>query len=164
MTQEQQDKLRKALYNAKFTTDAEDENPFVGVYFDDLLAIIEEYIERPIYHEGWLAGEANLAKEYKNIQWVKWVPVEKRLPEKEEEDPDVSVDVLVTDGKSCYTSYYNFRLKMWKWGEDIIKWAPLPLPPQDDDDVTSTGICQECKGKNECKYFDVNRNKCFVAD
>jgi hypothetical protein len=53
---------------------------------------------------------------------------------------------------------------MWKWGEDIIKWAPLPLPPQDDDDVTSTGICQECKGKNECKYFDVNRNKCFVAD
>ena len=55
MTREEQDKLRRALYNAKFTTDAEDENPFVGVYFDDLLAIIEEYVERPIYHEGLFA-------------------------------------------------------------------------------------------------------------
>ena len=48
MTQEQQDKLRRALYNAKFTTDAHDENPFVGVYFNDLLDIIEDYVEQPL--------------------------------------------------------------------------------------------------------------------
>lgn len=39
-----------------------------------------------------------------------------------------------------------------------------PFPPKDVVSVTSTGICQECRGKNVCKYFDVNRNRCFVAD
>ena len=39
-----------------------------------------------------------------------------------------------------------------------------PFPPKDVVGVTSTGICQECNGKNECEYFDVNRNRCFVAD
>ena len=48
MTQEQQDTLRRALYNAKFTTDAHDEDPFVGVYFNDLLDIIKDYVEQPL--------------------------------------------------------------------------------------------------------------------
>ena len=39
-----------------------------------------------------------------------------------------------------------------------------PFPPKDVVGATSTGICQECRGKNVCKYFDVNRNRCFVAD
>ena len=51
-----QDKLRRALYNAKFTTDAEDENPFVGVYFNDLLDIIKDYVEQPLIDKAceWL--------------------------------------------------------------------------------------------------------------
>jgi len=52
MTREQQDKLRRALYNAKFTTDAEDENPFVGIYFNDLLTIIEDYVELPVIEKS----------------------------------------------------------------------------------------------------------------
>lgn len=57
MTQEQQDKLRRALYNAKFTTDAHDENPFVGVYFNDLLDIIKDYVEQPLIDKAckWLS-------------------------------------------------------------------------------------------------------------
>ena len=39
-----------------------------------------------------------------------------------------------------------------------------PFPPKDVVGATSTGICQECNGKNVCKYFDVNRNRCFVVD
>lgn len=56
MTKEQQDRLRRALYNAKFTTDAEDENPFVGVYFNDLLTIIKDYVEQPVIDNAceWL--------------------------------------------------------------------------------------------------------------
>ena len=60
MTQEQQDKLRRALYNAKFTTDAYDENPFVGIYFNDLLDIIHDF------------GQ----------QRPQWIPVDKELPKK----------------------------------------------------------------------------------
>lgn len=28
----------------------------------------------------------------------------------------------------------------------------------------TTGICQDCNGKTICKHYDVNRNRCFVAD
>lgn len=38
------------------------------------------------------------------------------------------------------------------------------FPPQDVQGVTATGICQECNGKTICKHYDVNRNRCFVAD
>lgn len=47
MTQEKKEELRKALYNGKFTTDAEDENPFVGIYFQDLLDVIHDFGEQP---------------------------------------------------------------------------------------------------------------------
>ena len=39
-----------------------------------------------------------------------------------------------------------------------------PFPPKDVVGVTATGICQECNCRNVCKHYDVNRNKCFVAD
>lgn len=38
------------------------------------------------------------------------------------------------------------------------------FPPVDVVGVTATGICQECNGRNVCKHYDVNRNRCFVAD
>ena len=131
MTQEQQEKLRRVLYNAKFTTDAEDENPFVGVYFDDLLAIIEEYVEPPIYHEGWLAGEANLAKEYKNIQWVNWIPVEERLPEENEE-------VLAYNAENeevIACDYHHKKFHCWPevFGKSITHWMPMPQAPRKEE-------------------------------
>lgn len=58
MTKEQQEKLRRALYNAKFTTDADDENPFVGIYFQDLLGIIANYGNSP----HWISVEDELPK------------------------------------------------------------------------------------------------------
>lgn len=136
MTQEQQDKLRRALYNAKFTTNAEDKNPFVGIYFDDLLTIIENYVEPPIYHEGWLAGEANLTKEYKNIQWINRIPVEKELP-KENGKTQQSVSVWATDGLTSGEFRYNFdtktRTDMWGDPFDITHWMLLPQPPREEE-------------------------------
>lgn len=38
------------------------------------------------------------------------------------------------------------------------------FPPVDVVGATSTGICQECNGKSICKHYDVNRDRCFVAD
>ena len=108
MTQEQQDKLRRALYNAKFTTDAYDENPFVGIYFQDLLGIIADY---------------------DNYQWI---PVDKELPEKEEDNPSLSVNVIVTDGSSVFESYYSFNTHIWAGTEiygTITHWMPMPMPP-----------------------------------
>lgn len=56
MTKEKKDELRRLLYNGKFTTDSDDKNPFVGMYFDDLLTIIKDYVEQPVIEKAcdWL--------------------------------------------------------------------------------------------------------------
>lgn len=56
MTKEKKDELRRLLYNGKFTTDSDDKNPFVGMYFDDLLTIIKDYVEQPLIEKAceWL--------------------------------------------------------------------------------------------------------------
>ena len=59
----------------------------------------------------------------------RWIPVDKELPEKEEDNPSLSVNVIVTDGSSSFESYYNFNLKMWKWGVNVTHWMPMPTPP-----------------------------------
>lgn len=65
-------------------------------------------------------------------EWVDrhpaWKPVEEELPEKEKDNPSLSVNVIVTDGSSTFESYYNFNLKMWKWGENVTHWMPMPMP------------------------------------
>lgn len=122
MTQEQQDKLRRALYNAKFTTDAHDENPFVGVYFNDLLDVLHDF-EAEIYRDGWLAGEANLAKEYKHIKWLKWIPVEKELP-KEKGAYLFHFD----DGQTRVEGYFP-ELHLSKC---VTHWAEI-MPPEEED-------------------------------
>ena len=43
MTQEQKQKLRKLLYNNKWITDINDDDPFVGIYFSDLIDLLEDY-------------------------------------------------------------------------------------------------------------------------
>jgi hypothetical protein len=114
MTQEQQDKLRRALYNAKFTTDAYDENPFVGIYFQDLLGIIADYDNKS-----------------------HWIPVDKELPEKEKDNPSLSVNVIVTDGSSTFESYYSFNTHIWAGAEiygTITHWMPMPTPPQENEE------------------------------
>ena len=109
MAREEQDKLRKALYNGKFTTDAEDENPFVGIYFNDLLDIIHDF------------GQQHPA----------WVSVEERLPEPDPEyELRLSVDCFITDGVNIETGYYNYRNKCWNHGSmpNITHWF-IPTPP-----------------------------------
>ena len=43
MTQEQQEKIRNILYNNKCIADYEEEDPFVGIYFSDLILLLEDY-------------------------------------------------------------------------------------------------------------------------
>lgn len=43
MTQEDKEKLRKILYQLKYITDSEEKDPFVGIYFTDLIDLLEEY-------------------------------------------------------------------------------------------------------------------------
>lgn len=70
-------------------------------------------------------------------EWVDrhhaWVPVDKELPEKEEDNPSLSVNVIVTDGSSVFESYYSFNTHIWA-GTDIYgtitHWMPMPIPPE----------------------------------
>ena len=122
MTQEQQDKLRKALYNAGFTIDAYDKNPFIGAFFNDLLDVLQDF-EEEIYRDGWLAGEANLAKEYKCIPWIKWVPVDKELP-KEKGAYLFHFD----DGQTRVEGYFpDIHLS-----KSVTHWAEI-VPPEEED-------------------------------
>lgn len=43
MTQEKKERLKDLLYQAKFITDKENENPFVGIYLTDLIDLLEDY-------------------------------------------------------------------------------------------------------------------------
>lgn len=42
-TEEQKEKLRKILYQLKYITNSEEEDPFVGIYFSDLIDLLEDY-------------------------------------------------------------------------------------------------------------------------
>lgn len=69
-------------------------------------------------------------------EWVDrhpaWTPVDKELPEKEEDNPSLSVNVIVTDGNSVFESYYSFNTHIWA-GTDIYgtitHWMSMPMPP-----------------------------------
>lgn len=43
MTQEQKEKIRNILYNNKCIADYNEEDPFVGIYFSDLIDLLEDY-------------------------------------------------------------------------------------------------------------------------
>lgn len=43
MTQEEKEKLRNILYNKKCIADYREEDPFVGIYFSDLINLLEDY-------------------------------------------------------------------------------------------------------------------------
>lgn len=43
MTQEQKEKLRKILYQLKYITDSGEKDPFVSIYFSDLIDLLDEY-------------------------------------------------------------------------------------------------------------------------
>ena len=43
MTEEQKEKIRNILYNNKCIADYEEEDPFVGIYFSDLIDLLEDY-------------------------------------------------------------------------------------------------------------------------
>lgn len=43
MTQEEKEKLRNILYQLKYINDSEEKDPFVGIYFSDLIDLLEDY-------------------------------------------------------------------------------------------------------------------------
>jgi hypothetical protein len=68
---------------------------------------------------------------------MKWINVNKELPELGEYI-DISVNVLVTDGKLIGIGSYDYDESQWTYnlcgmveqvGNDIIYWMPLPELP-----------------------------------
>ncbi len=43
MTQAEKERLKDLLYQAKFITDKENEDPFVGIYLTDLIDLLDDY-------------------------------------------------------------------------------------------------------------------------
>lgn len=43
MTESEKEKLHKILYQLKYITDSEEKDPFVGIYFSDLIDLLEDY-------------------------------------------------------------------------------------------------------------------------
>lgn len=43
MTQKEKERLKDLLYQAKFITDKENEDPFVGIYLTDLIDLLDDY-------------------------------------------------------------------------------------------------------------------------
>lgn len=43
MTQEQKEQLRKILYQLKYITDSKEKDPFVGIYFSNLIDLLVNY-------------------------------------------------------------------------------------------------------------------------
>ena len=43
MTAEEKERLKDLLYQAKFITDKENEDPFVGIYLTDLIDLLDDY-------------------------------------------------------------------------------------------------------------------------
>lgn len=45
MTPEEKEKIRNILYNKKCIADYKEEDPFVGIYFSDLIDLLEDLLE-----------------------------------------------------------------------------------------------------------------------
>lgn len=63
-----------------------------------------------------------------------WISVKERLPEKE--NPNCTVDVLVTDGTHISIGYYDYIAGMWGTLEEcfyfhVTHWMPIPEPPEE---------------------------------
>ena len=69
-------------------------------------------------------------------QQMRWIPVEERLPEKE------NAQVLMTDGEGCYISSRNNMVRLLDCegifipgkagaGVKVTHWMPLPSPPKE---------------------------------
>ncbi len=43
MTQVEKERLKDLLYQAKFITDKENKDPFVGMYLTDLIDLLDDY-------------------------------------------------------------------------------------------------------------------------
>jgi hypothetical protein len=68
---------------------------------------------------------------------MKWVSVKERLPDVYYQNPNFSVNVLVTDGKmyagelTCRIASYNFSGQYWSYPEfEVEYWMPLPTYPE----------------------------------
>ena len=70
------------------------------------------------------------------VQQMRWIPVEERLPEQE------NAQVLMTDGEGCYISSRNNMVRFLDCegifipgkagaGVKVTHWMPLPKPPKE---------------------------------
>ena len=71
------------------------------------------------------------------VQQMRWIPVEERLPEKE------NAQVLMTDGERCYISSRNNMVRFLDCegifipgkagaGVKVTHWMPLPKPAKEE--------------------------------
>ena len=81
-----------------------------------------------------LQAENDRLKE--EVQQMRWIPVEERLPEKE------NAQVFMTDGEGCYISSRNNMVRFLDCegifipgkagaGVKVTHWMPLPQPPKE---------------------------------
>jgi len=117
MTEQIKQKLKDILIEHKNIAASEynDEDAFVGIYFDDLVDIIDSII----YNSEW-----------NNYNWIS---VKDKLPP-ENGKTKQSVNVWATDGLTSGEFWYNFDTKTWTdiFGDpfDITHWIPFPQLPR----------------------------------
>lgn len=103
------------------------------------------YILRKFYADGYKSNNYNTLEQALKIavicienlpHWISvefphWISVEDELPPKKSEYEDLSNDVLATDGKKIYKSFYDYGFEEWFTREiwridNITHWMPLP--------------------------------------
>jgi len=61
-----------------------------------------------------------------------WISVEDELPpiDPAYKKEELSINVLVTDGRVVHTAFYEYKGKKWPWWGKTTHWMPLPAPPK----------------------------------
>lgn len=104
----------------------------------------EEFLERI---DGIMCGISNAERAfledlYDEVTKPRWISVEEELPPRDDEFiSDMSIDVLVTDGKTIHRCFYDYNIKCWLDGnlwefDNITHWMLLPQAPHHFADVS----------------------------
>ena len=92
-----------------------------------------------------LQAESDRLKE--EVQQMRWIPVEERLP-KPQENPVIACDYTGVC-LAWYSPTMGWQYRTGLSGVDITHWMPLPQPPRRK---AMNKICSECPYKDKCEY------------
>lgn len=81
------------------------------------------------------------------VQQMRWIPVEERLP-KPQENPVIACDYTGVC-LAWYSPTMGWQYRTGLSGVDITHWMPLPQPPRRK---AMNKICSECPYKDKCEY------------